>query len=285
MAEISTKATLKKTKKPRARMLTQGFFLILVLLISIKKLMEEKGILVPLLPEASLHAICPFGGVVSLYQFFSTGTFIQKIHESSFVLMAAAFILAILAGPLICGWVCPFGTFQEIIGKLGRKISGKRYNHIIPEKTDRILRFIRYGVLALVVYNTAVAGKLLFQNVDPYYALFNLWSDELAFPALALLVATVILSLAVERPWCKYACPYGALLGLTNYFRIFKIRRVQETCIHCGACDRACPMNIKVSATETVKDHQCISCLACTSEFHCPVPETVELRTKGGGRR
>lgn len=284
MADNPIKTPIKNKKKPIARRLTQGFFLILVLLISLKKLLADRGIVLPFLPEASLHAICPFGGVVSLYQFFTTGTFVQKIHESSFVLMISAFLLAILAGPLICGWVCPFGTFQELLGKLGKKISGKRYNHLIPDKADKALRYFRYVVLGLVVYNTAVAGKLLFQDVDPYYALFNLWSDELALPALALLVVTVLLSMAVERPWCKYACPYGALLGLTNFFRSFKIRRRQDTCIHCGACDRACPMNIKVSSAEAVKDPQCISCLSCTSEFHCPVPGTVELRTKGGGR-
>jgi polyferredoxin len=84
--------------------------------------------------------------------------------------------------------------------------------------------------------------------------------------------------LFVERPWCKYACPYGAVLGITNLFRIFKIQRQPSTCINCGLCTKQCPMNIDVANKTIIKDHQCISCLECTSEAVCPVPETVTLK-------
>ena len=275
----------KKTKKFKIRHWVQGFFFLFVLTASVNHYLAESGKALSFLPKASLHAICPFGGVVSLYQFFTVGTLVQKIHQSSFVIMIAALILAIVAGPVICGWVCPLGTFQEWIGKLGRKLFKKRYNHIMPEKLDRILRYLRYVVLALVVYLTATTGKLVFQEADPYYALFNLWTGEVALAALIILGATTLLFLIMERPWCKYACPYGAVLGIFNLFRIFKIRRNPETCISCGACDRTCPMNINVSGTGTVRDHQCITCLECTSDSKCPIPETVELKLKGGGSR
>lgn len=271
-------------KKPNFRHWVQAFFLIFVALVSLKKFLVESGITLSFIPDASLHAICPFGGVVSLYQFFTVGTFVQKIHESSFVLMAAAFVLALLVGPVLCGWVCPFGTFQELLGKLGKRLTGKKYNNILPQKIDRGLRYFRYALLAMVVYQTALTGRLMFQGIDPYYALFNLWSDELAIPALLILLVTIILSLFVERPWCKYACPYGAVLGITNFFRIFKIRREADTCIQCGACDRACPMNIEVSKYSIVKNHQCISCLKCTSEQACPIEETVQM-SLGRGRK
>ncbi len=282
MTNVTTNPPNRKPKKAQIRSWVQGFFLILVLAISLKKYLTDIGINLAFLPNASLHAICPFGGVVSLYQFFTVGTFVQKIHESSFVLMLAALVLAVLAGPALCGWVCPFGTVQELISKLGRKLNGKRFNHFIPAKVDKVLRYLRYLVLAAVVYQTAVTGKLIFQGVDPYYALFNLWTNELTPAALTLLALTAIASLFVERPWCKYACPYGAVLGLTNFFRIFKIKRNTETCIQCGACDRACPMNITVSDTATVRNHQCISCLKCTSEQACPIAKTVALQIGKG---
>ncbi|MCE5196095.1 MAG: 4Fe-4S binding protein [Negativicutes bacterium] len=284
MTHVTTNPPNRKPRKSQIRSWIQGFFLLLVFAISLKKYLTELGFNLAFLPNASLHAICPFGGVVSLYQFFTVGTFVQKIHESSFVLMLAGLALAVLAGPVICGWVCPFGTVQELIGKLGRKLNGKRYNHFIPAKIDKVLRYLRYLVLATVVYQTAVTGKLIYQGIDPYYALFNLWTDELAPAALSLLAITVIASLFVERPWCKYACPYGALLGLTNFIRIFKIKRNRETCIQCGACDRACPMNITVSASDTVSNHQCISCLKCTSEQACPIAKTVALQIGKGER-
>lgn len=215
--------------------------------------------------------------MVSIYQLITDGTFIQKIHESALVLMALVFVLAILFGPVFCGWFCPFGSFQEWLGKLGRKAFGKRFNHMVPPKSDRVLRYLRYGVLGMVVYMTAKTGLLVFQNVDPYYALFNFFSGEVAIPALIALVAVVVLSLVVERPFCKYACPYGALIGLTNLFRVFGIRRRPSSCIGCKACDRACPMNIPVSESGTVRNPQCISCMKCTSESACPIPDTVTL--------
>ncbi|WP_156922793.1 4Fe-4S binding protein [Desulfitobacterium metallireducens] len=95
-----------------------------------------------------------------------------------------------------------------------------------------------------------------------------------------MLGATIILSLFIERPWCKYACPYGAVLGFFNFFRIFKIHRKNSSCVNCKACDRACPMNISVSTTNAVRNHQCISCMKCTSEHSCPVANTVEFSTK-----
>jgi len=68
-------------------------------------------------------------------------------------------------------------------------------------------------------------------------------------------------------------------MGISNLFRVFKIKRNKTTCISCGACDRACPMNIQVSESETVKNHQCISCMKCTSELACPIADTVEFTT------
>jgi len=267
--------------KPWSRSAVQIFFFILVALITLSQALEKTGTTIPFISSASLHAICPFGGVVSIYTWVTAGRFVQKIHESSWILMFAAFLLAVGFGPVICGWVCPLGTFQEWLGKIGRKIFGKRYNNFIPGRLDNYLRYLRYFILAWVLYVTATTTKLFFQDFDPYYALFNFWSEEVALSALVILGITILLSLLVERPWCKYACPYGAVLGVFNLFRIFKIRRAPASCLNCKACDKACPMNIAVSAGEAVKSHQCISCLQCTSEYSCPVAKTVEFSTRG----
>lgn len=263
------------------RKATQVFFFLLILAISINHYLAETGKEIPFLSSASLHALCPFGGVVSIYQFATTGTFVQKIHDSSFILMILGIILAVLFGPVFCGWVCPLGTVQEWFGKLGKKLLHRKYNQIIPYKVDRILRYARYGVLAWVIYMTAATGTLIFSAYDPYFSLFNLWSDELAIGGVVILGITLLGSLFVERPWCKYACPYGAFLGIFNLFRVFKIRRVESTCINCRACTRNCPMNIPVAEVDVVRNHQCISCLECTSEATCPVSGTVEFMAGG----
>lgn len=264
------------------RSAVQLFFFVLIILISVNKQLVSSGVAIPFISTSSLHGLCPFGGIVSIYNYATVGTFIQKIHESSFILMIIGFLLAIAFGPVLCGWVCPLGTFQEWLGSLGRKIFGKKYNHFVPVRLDKYLRYIRYIVLVIVVYLIATSAKLVFQDVDPYFALFNFWSNEVTLSALAVLGATILLSLFVERPWCKYACPYGAVLGIFNLFRIFKVHRSPSSCIDCKACDRSCPMNITVSAGTTVLDHQCISCLKCTSETTCPIANTVDFTIKGG---
>lgn len=275
------KETTIKKSRPRHRMAVQSLFFALIALLSLNQWMKENGSGVTLLPEASLHAICPFGGVVSIYQFVTAGTFVQKIHESSMILMGIAYLLAVLFGPVLCGWVCPLGSVQEWIGKSGRKIFKKRYNRFIPKQIDNYLRLTRYIVLFLVIYQTAATAKLMFQDVDPYYALFHFWADEISIAALIILGLTIFLSLFVERPWCKYACPYGAVLGIFNLFRVFKIRRTPSACINCRTCDRVCPMNIPVSSVSAVLNHQCISCMECTSEHACPAADTVHLSAKG----
>lgn len=263
------------------RKVVQIFFFVMIGLISVNHALEESGAALPFLSSASLHAICPFGGVVTIYQYISTGRFVQHIHEASFALMVIGMFLAVLFGPVFCGWVCPLGTVQEWVSSVGKKFFKRRFNHFVPSRLDVGLRYIRYIVLAWVLYMTAATGKLVFAEYDPYHALFNLWSSEVAVSGIVILAVTLVLALFVERPWCKYACPYGAVLGITNLFRVFSIRRSESTCKADGACSILCPMNIPVDTKSTVRDHQCISCLECTSESVCPVAKTVIFSTRG----
>ncbi len=191
-------------------------------------------------------------------------------------------IMSIAFGAVFCGWICPLGTFQEWLGKLGKKLFKEKYNTIVPQKIDKYLRYLRYFVLAWIVYVTAVTGKLVFGDIDPYHTLFTFWSGEVTAQALAIMGVLAIASLIVERPWCKYACPLGALIGPFNAFRIFKIRRNENKCIACGKCNLVCPMGIKVSESKAIRNHQCISCLECTSDLSCPVADTVEFSLGGG---
>lgn len=267
-------------RKPLLRPWVQLAMFLLVAIIAVNHTLSETGGGIPLFSSASLHAVCPFGGVVSIYNLIGSGTFVKKIHESSIVLMTIVFVSSLFLGPLFCGWICPFGTFQEWISKIGKVILKKKQNRLIPFKIDKYLRWLRYGVLSWVIYMTAVTGVLIFQDVDPYYSLFQFWTGEVALSGFIVLGSVIILSLFVERPFCKYACPYGAVLGVFNLFRIIPLKRNKDTCINCKLCDKVCPMNITISTAVNVRDHQCISCYECTSdEGVCPVPVTLEFRT------
>lgn len=262
----------------KLRRFSQLFFLVLVSLISLNHYLVEIGSEIPFIGSASLHAICPFGGIEAVFALVNVGVLIPKIHASAFVLTGIILILGLLFGPVVCSYICPLGTVQEWMGKIGKTLFKKKYNHMIPVKLDKVLRYLRYLVLVFTVYLTTNSLKLIFLEVDPYYALFNFWSDEVTLGGLVVLGIVLVSSLFIERPWCKYACPFGAFIGLTNFFSIFKIRRNSVTCISCNKCDNTCPMNITVSDKLVVKDHQCIRCHDCTSDVVCPISETVELK-------
>lgn len=272
---------LKKKKKTGLRFWIQLFFFILIAAISLNHNLEDSGQNIKWLSTASLHALCPFGGVVTIIHLISFGTFVKKVHMSSLVLFGIVLFLAVAFGAVFCGWICPLGTLQEWVSNLGKKIMGKRYNKLVPKKLDSALRYLRYVLLIMIVYKTTQLGFLVFQDIDPYYALFNFYAGDVTTAAFLVLGITILLSLFIERPWCKYACPLGALLGITNLFSVFKIRRNKNTCIDCKSCDRTCPMNIEVSKKESILNHQCIRCMKCTSEDACPIDDTVDLATKG----
>ena len=92
-----------KKKTDQYRFGIQIFFFMLIALIAVNHSLEEAGNGLPIISSASLHALCPFGGVVSIYQYVTVGTFVSKTHESSFILMWIVFALTLLVGPVFCG--------------------------------------------------------------------------------------------------------------------------------------------------------------------------------------
>lgn len=95
----------------------------------------------------------------------------------------------------------------------------------------------------------------MFEPYDPYYNLFNIWTDEIVITGYISVLLTLGLSLFIERPFCRYACPLGAINGLFNSISIFGIKRKKDTCINCSLCDKACPVGIVVSEKMLLTAH------------------------------
>lgn len=259
-------------KSKHVRLIAQIIFFGLIALMSINHTLAETGNGISFIPEVSLHAICPFGAIVTLASLTTGQGLIRQLHPSVMVIGSVVLFLTILFGPIFCSHICPLGSIQEWIGKLGKKIFKNRYNKLIPKKLHNILKYMRYVVLVLVLVQTYRTAALMFSNIDPYHALFHFWTGEAAAAALIILGITLVMSLFVERPWCKYACPYGGFLGLISKMSLFKIRRSETACISCGKCDNECPMLIDISKNKKVTDTLCNRCMKCTDEEGgCPV--------------
>lgn len=92
-----------------------------------------------------------------------------------------------------------------------------------------------------------------------------------------------VLSIFIRNFWCRYLCPYGALLGLIGLFSPAKIKRDTKSCIDCGLCAKACPSFIKVDRVKTVYSDECSMCLNCVDV--CPVANTLEVKTQITGKK
>jgi len=259
-----------KNRSSWYRYVLQIFFFVFIGMLAVNHVLSESNVtLFPFLPNVSLHAVCPFGGVESIIGLITAGTLVPKLQLSTLVISALVLILTLIFGSVFCSFVCPLGTIQEWVGKLGKKIFKRRYNTFVPQKLHNILKYLRYVVLILTIMLTFNAGRLIFADVDPYYAMYHFFTDEVTIGSLVVLGVVLIGSLFIERPWCKYACPYGAVLGLVSKISIFKIKRKTSACNNCTLCDRNCPMNIEISKKKTINDSLCIKCMDCVEDDVC----------------
>ena len=165
--------------------------------------------------------------------------------------------LALLFGPVYCGWMCPRGLFQDVFARIGRKIFGRKYNSFIPASLHPQLMSFRYILLGLVVV-TFVLSEL--QLMPEYFQIIILEF------LLLVMVVSVLLSLFIERAACKYFCKEGAVGGMCNLVKFRKIKRDASLCNLCGLCDRICPMCIDVSKKDLVDSHSCVSCFKCVQQ-------------------
>lgn len=233
-----------------------------------------------LLPEQSapsLDALCPMGGLETLWRMIVEGRYIPKTHPSNLVLGAGLLIGTLLAGAAFCGWICPFGTLQDGLTWLRNKVRIPAVK--VPQKLDRWLRYGRFVVLALVLFKTADTVKLWFAGYDPYRTIFSMgWLFEfnLAEQWPAYLTTLIVLGGAffIPRAWCKYACPLGGALSLLGHFSFLRIKRNAESCKGCSVCEKPCPVGLPIADVKRVSP-DCIGCLECVQA--CPRSNTLDV--------
>ncbi|HUX22318.1 MAG TPA: 4Fe-4S binding protein [Spirochaetia bacterium] len=223
-----------------------------------------------------VDALCPFGGLEAVYGVIAAGTLMEKIAWSSFILLGVTVVVALVFRRSFCGNVCPLGTLQELTAKLGKKLFRRRFT--MPAVIDRPARYLKYLVLVVVVALSAIFGELIIRPYDPWAAYQHIVSKELFtgfLIGLIVLVASLAGSLFYDRFFCKYMCPMGAFLGLVSKLGWYRIRRDADLCTSCGACDKACPVNLKVATSDEVKSAECLSCNQCV--LACPVKGALEV--------
>lgn len=223
----------------------------------------------------SVEAYCPFGGLEGLYQFLTTGGFIRRIEPSAMIMFFALVLLTLLFSRGFCGWICPFGSVQEWLGLLGKKIFKKKFNP--TGAWDRVLRYFKYAALIAIIALTWQTGTLVFRDYDPFLAFFHLGRSINELPwAYAALAAVFLGSLYIERFFCKYACPLGAVLGLLGRVGLTKVQREPDGCKNCNLCQQKCHAHVDFLSATTIRSLECNQCMDCVLD--CPKPGVLSVR-------
>jgi polyferredoxin len=153
----------------------------------------------------------------------------------------------------------------------------------LPRWLDWPFRSLKYVLLALFVY--AVFISMTRQDIAGFLVTdYNIVADvlmlrfftDISLVALSVIAGLFFIGFVIRGFWCRYLCPYGALLGLAGLISPTRLRRTPSTCIDCSSCARSCPVHIKVDKHKEVVSDECIGCLACVDS--CPVKKTLEVK-------
>ena len=244
-----------------------------------------KGLCVPGLncyscPAAA--ASCPVGSLQAVI-----GS--SKFHFACYV-TGILILIGVLLGRVVCGFLCPFGWFQELLHKIPtRKFSTRRFH---------ILTYLKYAVLLLFVIVLPMTVVNEVGMGDPFFCKYICPAGILegGIPLSAadagiraslgwlftwkscILLGVIALSIFFYRPFCKWLCPLGAFYGLFNRISVYRIQVDREKCTACGACSRVCKMDVDV--TRSPNSAECIRCGDCVASCpHRAISKAFSLKT------
>lgn len=226
-----------------------------------------------------VEGFLPISALISLYYWLQTGI-VNDIHPSGLFILFAIIGVSVFFKKAFCSWLCPVGTLSESLWMLGAKMFGR--NISLPRWLDYPLRSLKYLLMLFFVVSIGMMDIPTLK--DFIYSPYNKVADikmylffaHLSSFALSTLVVLAVLSVLIKNFWCRYLCPYGALLGFFSFLSPLKITRNASTCIDCELCTKACPSSINVHTAKRVWSDECMSCYACVEV--CPVKDTLAMR-------
>jgi len=284
------KATTKKVirrsapdQSQRIRRIAQGIFIALNVWIGLQFYLwvrgfESGGLGLHISRPAGVEGWLPIAGLMNLKYLLVTGH-VTPIHPAAMFLLIAFLLMSLLLKKSFCAWLCPVGTLSEYLWKLGRKVFGR--NLRLPRWADLSLRSLKYVLLGffVVIIASMSAEALAGFMLTPYGLVADVkmlnFFRTLSLTGAVVLGVLALLSMLVQNFWCRYLCPYGALMGLASLLSPLKIRRDPEACIECGKCAHVCPAHLKVDQLVQIRSVECSACMACVAA--CPVENGLQF--------
>ena len=213
---------------------------------------------------------CPIGSMQAVMG--------AKKYKFSYYVVGTMMFFGVIFARLICGFLCPFGFFQDLLAKIpSKKLSTKKL---------RVLRYIKYVILLGLVLAMTLILENKYEVIPPIFCKYicpqgilegaiplaiknpslRLGLGSLFNLKLTILIITIILSIIFYRPFCKWICPLGAFYSLFNKYSLYQMEVDKSKCINCGKCARICRMDVDIREN----DHhlECIRCGDCKKQ--CP---------------
>jgi len=194
-------------------------------------------------------------------------------------LLLAFLSMAFLFRKAFCSWLCPIGTISEYLWRAGKKLF--RRDFFPPRWLDLPLRSLKYLLLAFFVWAISSMSAMGIRDFmqSPYGLIADVkmlnFFRHIGETGLLVLGVLVVASVFVPNFWCRFLCPYGALLGLTSWLSPMKIRRNPEPCIDCAKCAKACPSALPVDKLVKIQSVECTGCLECVAV--CPAENALSM--------
>jgi polyferredoxin len=235
----------------------------------------------PLRP-AAIEAFLPISGLYGAVAWLKGGG-INPVHPAAVVIFTTIVVIALLLRRAFCSWICPIGTISEWLWKLGfRKL---QRNLTPPRWLDSSLRVIKYVLLGFFLA-TALSWSLEALEgflYSGYHAVSDVKLLQLfrspSVTTLAVAALLLALSIPLRNPFCRYLCPYGALLGVVALVSPLAVQRDPKQCVSCGVCNQVCPSRLDIMHASRVNQQECLGCWRCIS--HCRVHSALSMRAFG----
>ena len=227
---------------------------------------------------AGVDGWLPIAGLMNL-RYFLVMHHIPAIHPAAMVLVCVFILCSLLVKKSFCSWLCPVGTVSEYLWKLGRKLFRRSFT--APLWLDVPLRSVKYFLLAFFLF---VVFTMTVQELgDVLMSPFGIVADvkmlnffrNIGILGIVVLAALVVFSVLIQNFWCRFLCPYGALMGIVSIVSPVKIRRDAQACIDCGKCNKACPSHLPVDRLVQIRSVECTGCMECIAV--CPAENALQL--------
>jgi polyferredoxin len=231
---------------------------------------------------AGIEGFLPISGLMGVSAWFR-GLGINPIHPAAVVIFLTVVAVSLLLRRSFCSWICPVAAISECSWKAGFRLFKR--NLRAPRWLDVALRGFKYLLLLffLIQIISMPAGPLAGFIQSDYHKIADIrlldFFLHISTPALVVILTLLILSLPLKNPFCRYLCPYGALLGLVAALSPVRVTRDRERCVSCGVCSQVCPTYIDVMRKKSVLSPECIGCWRCIS--HCRVQSALSMRLVG----